>query len=81
MRFSETEKEITLKRIKRENTVLYPRLEIVDFRLPPVTKKPDTFSRVKRYFTVILNVAFTRIYDDILDKGVTEGSFFKLTRL
>ena len=79
-RFSEAEKEITLRRIKRENTVLYPKLEIVDFRLPPVAKRPDTLSRVKRYFTVILSVTSTRIYDDILDKGVTEGSSLKLTR-
>ena len=75
------EEKTILKRIERENTVLYPRLEIVNFRLPPVTKRPDTFSRVKRYFTVILSVAFTRIYNDILDKRVTEGSFFKLTKL
>ena len=80
-RFSEAEKKTILRRIKRENTVLYPRLEIVDFRLPPVTKRPDTLNRIKRYFTVILSVTFTRIYDDILDKRVTEGSFFKLTRL
>ena len=80
-RFSKAKKKTILKRIKRENTVLYPGLKIVDFRLPPVTKRPDIFSRVKRYFTVILNVAFTRIYDDILDKKVTENNFFKLTRL
>ena len=80
-RFSKTENKTILKRIKRENTVLYLRLEIVDFRLPPVTKKPDTLSRVKRYFTVILSVTFIRIYDNILDKGVIEGSFFKVIRL
>ena len=61
--------------------VLYPKLEIVDFRLPPVAKRPDIFNYVKRYFTVILNVAFTRIYNDILDKRVTEDNFLKLTRL
>ena len=61
--------------------VLYPRLEIVNFKLLPVIKKPDTLSRVKRYSTVILNITFTRIYDDILDKKVTEGNFFKLIRL
>ena len=53
----------------------------MDFRLPPITKRPDALSRIKRYFTVILNVAFTRIYDDILDKKVTKNSFFKLTKL
>ena len=53
----------------------------MDFRLPPIAKKPDTFNYIKRYSTVILSVAFTRIYDDILDKKVTEGSFFKLIRL
>ena len=79
-RFSEAEGETTLRRMERENTVLHPGLEIVDFRLPPVAKRPDTLGRVKRYSTVILSVAFTRIYDDILDKRVIENSFFKLTR-
>ena len=75
------EKEIILKRIKRENIVFYPKLEIVNFKLPPVIRKLDIFSRVKRYFTVILNVTFTRIYNDILDKKITENNFFKLTKL
>ena len=61
--------------------VFYFRLKIVDFRLPFITKKPDIFSRVKRYFTIILSVTFTRIYDDILDKKITEDNFFKLIRL
>ena len=79
-RFAEGEREPTLKRIKRENTVLYPRLEIIDYRLPPVAKRLDTFDRVKRYSTVILSVASIRIYNDILDKGVTESKLLKLTR-
>ena len=53
----------------------------MDFRLPFITKRPDAFSRVKRYFTVILNVTFIRIYNDILDKKITENNSFKLTRL
>ena len=53
----------------------------MDFRLPPVTKKPDAFNRVKQYFIIILNIAFTKIYNDILDKGVTKGNSFKLIRL
>ena len=79
-RFSEAEGETTLRRMERENAVLHPGLEIVDFRLPPVAKRPDALGRVKRYSTIILSVASTRIYDDILDKGVTEGNSFKLTR-
>ena len=45
-----------------------------------MAKRPDALGRIKRYFTVILSVASTRIYNDILDKGVTEGSSFKLIR-
>ena len=51
-----------------------------NFRLPPVIKKPDTFNYIKRYSTVILSVTFTKIYNDILDKKVTESNFFKLIR-
>ena len=80
-RFAEGEGEPTLRRIKRENAVLYPRLEIIDYRLPPVAKRPDAFGRVKRYSTVILSVASTRIYNDILDKRITESKSLKLTRL
>ena len=79
-RFSEAEKELILRRIKRENTVFYPALKIVNFKPFPVAKKPDILSRVKRYFTVILNVTFTRIYNDILDKKLTKSGFFKLIK-
>ena len=66
--------------MKRENTVLYFKLEIIDYKLPLIAKRLNTFGRVKKYFTVILNVALTRIYDDILDKKVTESKSLKLIR-
>ena len=81
IRFAEREKEPTLRRIKRENTVFYLRLKIIDYRLFPVAKRLNAFGRVKKYFTIILNVASTRIYNDILDKKVTENKSLKLTRL
>ena len=80
-RFAEREKEPTLRRIKRENTVFYPRLKIIDYRLPSIAKRLNTFGRVKRYSTVILSVTSTRIYNDILDKKVTENKSLKLIRL
>ena len=61
--------------------VLYFRLEIIDYRLPSVAKRLNTFSRVKKYFTVILNIISTRIYNDILDKKVTENKSLKLIKL
>ena len=60
--------------------MLYPGLEIIKYKLPPVTKKPDTLSRVKRYLTVILNIAIARIYNDVFDKGITEKGSLKLIR-
>ena len=79
-RFAEKEKELILRKIKRENTVFYLKLKIIDYRSPPVAKRLNAFGRVKRYSTVILNVTSIRIYDDILDKKVTENKSLKLTR-
>ena len=66
--------------IERENTVFYPGLEIVDYKLPPVIRRPDSLGRTKRTLTVILSIALTRIYDEILDKGITEGGSIKQAR-
>ena len=60
--------------------VLYPKLKIINYRLPPIAKRLDTFGRVKKYFIIILNVISTRIYDDILDKKITESKSLKLIR-
>ena len=42
------------------------RLEIIDYKILPIAKKLNIFGRVKKYFTVILNITSTRIYDDIV---------------
>ena len=76
-RFSKAEKESTIRRIERENTVLYPGLEIIDYKLPLITKRPNSLGRTKRTLTVILSIALTRIYDDILDKKITERGSIK----
>ena len=79
-RFNEEEKEPAMKQMERENKVLHPHLEIIDFKLPPVAKRPDTLGRSKRYSTVLVSVATTGMHDDILDKGITEGGSLKTTR-
>ena len=60
--------------------MLHPGLKIVKYKLPLVTRRPDIIRRVKRYLTVILSVASARIYDDILDKGITERGSLKLIK-
>ena len=57
--------------------MLYPGLEIIDYKLPLVIKRPDSLDRTKRILTVILNIVLTRIYDEILDKKITEKGFIK----
>ena len=79
-RFSDTEKESTMRRMERENVVLHPGLEIVDCKLPPVAKRPDSLGRAKRTSTVILSVASTGMHDGILDRGITEGGSMKQAR-
>ena len=79
-RFSKTEKGLTIRRIERENTVLYPGLEIIDYKLPLVIRRPNSLGKTKRTLTVILSIVLTRIYDEILDKRITEGGSIKQVR-
>ena len=76
-RFSKAEKESTIRRIERENTVFYPGLKIIDYKLPLIIKRLNSLNRTKRTLTVILNIALIRIYDEILNKKITERGFIK----
>ena len=60
--------------------MLYPGLEIVDYKLPLVIRRPNSLGRTKRTLTVILSIILTRIYDEILNKGITEGGSIKQVR-
>ena len=71
-RFSEAEKELTMRYIERENIILYPGLKIIDYKLPLIIRRPNSLGRIKRTLTVILSIALTRIYDEILDKKITK---------
>ena len=61
--------------------VFYFRLKIIDYRLFSVAKKLNIFGRVKKYSIIILSVTLTRIYDNILNKKITENKSLKLIRL
>ena len=60
--------------------MLYPGLEIIDYKLPLIVKRFNSLGRTKRTLTVILNIVLTRIYDEILDKRITEGGSIKQAR-
>ena len=57
--------------------VFYLRLKIIDYKLPLIIKRPDSFGRIKRILTVILSVALTGIYNGIFNKKITEKGFIK----
>ena len=66
-----------MRRIERENIIFYPGLEIIDYKLPLIIKRPNSLSRTKKTLTVILNIILIKIYDEILDKKITEKGFIK----
>ena len=66
-----------MRYIERENIVLYPGLEIIDYKLLLIIRKPNSLNRIKKTLTVILSIILTRIYDEILDKGITEKGSIK----
>ena len=57
--------------------MLYPGLEIIDYKFPLIVRRPNSLGRTKRTLTVILSMVLTRIYDEILDKKITEGGSIK----
>ena len=57
--------------------MLYPGLEIIDYKLPLVIRRLNSLGRIKRILTVILNIVLTKIYDEILDKKITEKGSIK----
>ena len=57
--------------------MFYPGLEIIDCKLPLIARRPNSLGRTKRTLTVILSMVLIRIYDEILDKGITEGGSIK----
>ena len=77
IRFNEIKRETTIKRIKRKNTILHLKLKIINYKLLLIIKKPDSLNKIKKTLTVILSVALTRIYNRILNKGITEKGFIK----
>ena len=79
-KFSKAEKGLIIRRIERENIVLYPGLEIIDYKFPLIIKRFNSLGRTKRILTVILSIILIKIYDEILDRGITEGGFIKQAR-
>ena len=69
--------ELIIRYIKRENIIFYPELKIIDYKLSLIIKRFNSLSKTKKILTVILNIVLIRIYDEILDKRITEKGFIK----
>ena len=76
-KFNKIRRETIIKCIKRENTVLYLKLEIINCKFPLIIKRPDLFNKIKKTLIIILNITLTGIYNRILDKRITKKGFIK----
>lgn len=71
----------TKQKVERDNELLYPGLELISIKFPSASKRPDKFSKEKRYTTIVFNMATLRMAANIVTKGVVEVGSYRTVRI
>ena len=74
------DKKLTFRKIKRDNKLLYPGLELINIKWPNIAKQPNKYRRTKRNLTIIYLIVISQIRSDLIEKKVIKKGKIKITK-